>query len=94
MTNRYGMPDECTAFQQSDQMYCERCNLRWDMNDDDPPKCEPKEYDARRVTSSGNLDDKPGRNGLTYQAKYTAALAFIASRGLYSDFMKALGAIE
>ena len=29
----------CKARQYSDQKRCERCNLTWDMNDDDPPKC-------------------------------------------------------
>ena len=39
MSNRHG----CEARQQSDQMRCERCNLVWDMNDDDPPECVTKE---------------------------------------------------
>lgn len=29
----------CKARQQSDQKRCERCDLTWDMNDPDPPKC-------------------------------------------------------
>lgn len=32
------MPD-CRAVQQSDEMYCAACNLRWDVNDSDPPPC-------------------------------------------------------
>lgn len=32
------MPD-CRAVQQSDEMYCATCNLRWDVNDSDPPPC-------------------------------------------------------
>lgn len=31
----------CQARQQSDEMYCAKCNLRWDANDSDPPKCLP-----------------------------------------------------
>jgi len=31
----------CLARQQSDQMYCAPCDLRWDVNDFDPPKCRP-----------------------------------------------------
>lgn len=31
----------CKAIQQSDEMYCARCDLRWDTNDSDPPKCKP-----------------------------------------------------
>lgn len=30
---------DCVAVQQSDEMYCARCNLRWDVNDNDPPRC-------------------------------------------------------
>lgn len=29
----------CQAVQQSDEMYCAMCGLRWDVNDSDPPKC-------------------------------------------------------
>ena len=32
----------CQARQQSDQMYCAKCGLVWDMNDPDPPECQPK----------------------------------------------------
>ncbi len=30
---------DCRATQQSDEMYCAPCNLRWDVNDSDPPPC-------------------------------------------------------
>ena len=29
----------CKARQYSDQKVCKRCDLVWDMNDIDPPKC-------------------------------------------------------
>ena len=29
----------CGATQQSDEMYCARCQLRWDVNDPEPPSC-------------------------------------------------------
>lgn len=29
----------CQARRQSDEMYCARCRLRWDVNDSDPPHC-------------------------------------------------------
>ena len=32
-------PIECEAVQVSDQKRCERCNLLWDINDPEPPKC-------------------------------------------------------
>jgi len=33
-------PTACEAVQQSDQKYCDRCALVWDMNDPDPPECK------------------------------------------------------
>lgn len=30
----------CEARQQSDEMFCARCNLRWDVNDPAPPPCK------------------------------------------------------
>lgn len=30
---------DCQAIQHSDQMHCSVCNLTWDMNDSDPPRC-------------------------------------------------------
>ena len=32
-------PASCRAIQQSDEMHCAICGLRWDVNDGDPPKC-------------------------------------------------------
>ena len=29
----------CRAIQQSDEMHCAMCGLRWDVNDSDPPNC-------------------------------------------------------
>ena len=36
------MPDliGCEAKQYSDEMVCERCNMRWDTNDSYPPACK------------------------------------------------------
>lgn len=31
---------ECEVVQLADQMRCELCNLTWDVNDSDPPKCQ------------------------------------------------------
>lgn len=30
---------DCHAVQQSDEMCCAPCNLRWDINDSNPPEC-------------------------------------------------------
>lgn len=32
----------CEAAQLSSMMACNRCNLVWDMNDPEPPKCAPR----------------------------------------------------
>lgn len=32
---------KCLAVQESCQMVCHECQLVWDMNDSDPPACEP-----------------------------------------------------
>ena len=32
---------DCKARQYSDQMLCDKCGLQWDMNDPDPPECNP-----------------------------------------------------
>ena len=43
---------DCRAIQQSDEMYCAPCNLRWDVNDSDPPPCRqaPVEMSSDRET--------------------------------------------
>jgi hypothetical protein len=37
----------CKATQRSDQMFCERCGIQWDVNDPDPPDC-PKPTDKAK----------------------------------------------
>lgn len=37
------MEKRCKAIQYSDQMRCNTCNLTWDVNDPDPPKCKSRE---------------------------------------------------
>jgi len=32
---------QCKAIQQSDEMFCAACGLRWDVNDMFPPECRP-----------------------------------------------------
>lgn len=39
----------CKARRYSDQMICNKCGLVWDVNDQEPPKCE-REQQARRMT--------------------------------------------
>lgn len=33
---------DCKAYRQSDEMVCGPCGLRWDVNDPEPPKCQPR----------------------------------------------------
>lgn len=35
----------CDARQYSDQMICGKCGLQWDINDPDPPECNPVKKD-------------------------------------------------
>jgi len=43
MTNKKDPVARCDACQMSDGMYCIPCDLAWDMNDPDPPRCKPKD---------------------------------------------------
>lgn len=44
---------KCRAKQKSDQMYCHRCSLVWDVNDPEPPKCrKPKKKQKTTITFS------------------------------------------
>jgi hypothetical protein len=38
-------PTKCLAVQHSDQMTCEKCDLRWDMNDPERPMCKRRGSD-------------------------------------------------
>lgn len=35
----------CRARRLNDQMVCYHCSKSWDVDDEDPPKCEPKKAD-------------------------------------------------
>lgn len=39
-TTQLSLDWTCKAIQQSDEMYCVSCNLRWDVNDPEPPTCQ------------------------------------------------------
>ena len=43
----------CQAVRYSDEMYCAKCNLRWDVNDPEPPKCRDE------VVQTGDLNSMP-----------------------------------
>lgn len=51
---------ECKAYQVSDQMRCERCDLLWDINDPEPPGCRP----VVNVGTPGNIDHAIGAEAL------------------------------
>jgi hypothetical protein len=40
----------CSARQFSDEMVCTTCRLRWDVNDPEPPACNPEQKSSARVT--------------------------------------------
>ena len=33
----------CEAYQRGQSMYCDRCGVNWDVDDNDPPQCKPVE---------------------------------------------------
>lgn len=37
--------NKCKAIQYSDMMHCADCRLAWDVNDPEPPPCDPKKED-------------------------------------------------
>ena len=39
-TDQLSLDWTCAAVQQSDEMYCAPCGLRWDVNDPQPPACQ------------------------------------------------------
>lgn len=49
----------CSALQMSDQMVCNKCGLRWDMNDPDPPTC--RTLPANAVIEVGSSDKSKNR---------------------------------
>ena len=56
--------DHCKAHRQSDEMVCSHCGLRWDMNDPEPPKCQPRREPLVRLI---------GLSGAAGSGKSTAA---------------------
>lgn len=54
----------CKAYRQSDEMVCSHCDLRWDVNDPEPPKCQPRREPLVRLI---------GLSGAAGSGKSTAA---------------------
>lgn len=64
--------DHCKARRESDEMFCAACGLRWDMNDPEPPKCQPKHEPLVRLI---------GLSGAAGSGKSTAAQYLHDTRG-------------
>jgi len=45
----------CQARQFNDEMRCDRCNLVWDVNDDDPPDCVKEQVATKALDTTRNL---------------------------------------
>lgn len=39
----------CQAMQCNDQMICGKCGLQWDVNDPEPPGCDPNRAIGKRT---------------------------------------------
>jgi Domain of unknown function (DUF5664) len=50
------MNDWCKAKQQSDEMFCAKCNMRWDVNDPQPPVCAPPQEGRKDDTGKAPYD--------------------------------------
>ncbi len=60
----------CEARQYCDEMVCYACSLRWDVQDNEPPECNPKVGQGVKV---------PGGSRPTNLSLATASFAFVRS---------------
>lgn len=65
----------CKAVQQSDEMFCAQCGLRWDVNDMFPPECRNDSKSIRIV----------GLTGAAGSGKSTAADYLQRNHGFYRN---------
>lgn len=96
-------PSTCQAIQYSDQKRCDRCNLVWDMNDDDPPDCLTDEEMSQsigraavrdmRTTTARPVDRvravKQERDAA--RRDYKGAIEYITHKGLYAEYLAMTG---
>lgn len=62
---------KCQAVQQSDEMFCAGCDLRWSVNDPNPPKCLHKERLAQ-LTDEIHMAETSGHLVGCDRSKYEA----------------------
>lgn len=64
---------ECAAVQHSSLMVCERCDLQWDTNDPDPPKCRPRSvcYPCPKLRAA---ELTPGGDMLVFYCEHNGAV--------------------
>lgn len=82
----------CKAIQQSDEMFCAECGLRWDVNDPEPPQCRtiPKRIVAftglagsGKTTAALHLAVKAGYAPISFAAPIKAMLhAYLSEIGV------------
>ena len=46
----------CKARRYSDQMQCDQCGLQWDVNDPDPPECNPVVVDSNEIAHQRSIN--------------------------------------
>lgn len=71
----------CHATQQSDEMHCAKCRLRWDVNDQDRPACAPRTASGVPAIKSPPLVPTLGRDRITGPAARNATerLPFVSA---------------
>ena len=48
---RQMITEKCEAYQMNCEMLCTKCGLQWDVNDPEPPHCNPIEIKTNRGKS-------------------------------------------
>lgn len=87
----------CKAIQYSDEMYCPECDLRWDVNDPEPPECRTATQrqiigvtgaaGAGKSTVAERLHRSHGFTRMKFAGPLKAMIGALLSEMGYSDQM-------
>lgn len=65
----------CQAYTRGDQLFCDRCGVTWDMNDNEPPECKPSR--VARLILENSTYGAPGKDETVHRAIGNKALTAI-----------------